>query len=208
MNIKKISLVLSVFMLLCCICSAEAVGTADDSKLIYRHIEPKTKQELFFITTLEPKFSYVDIDGDGDEDLEILTCEGMHDLQYEIFIYDKGKFSRLECEFGMLPIVSYTLPKKGYITSEINNGLAGALFEKCLYKIDGARLIPVRSASGRVNQSFNNGVTTSDDSILKYTVKSHSGKEKILFEQVVSTNDDNFSDIFEKIDKILLKGKP
>lgn len=131
---------------------AEVVGTTGmyGDELIHRITAPNG-QEIYFVSLeSEPSITYADVNFDGAEDLVVLTSLGASNARFAFYIWDGAQYVRAtwtEGEDGGIP--NYELfPESGLIQAQVNEGSAGLLHHKWLYRWEGTSLVCTRLAEG------------------------------------------------------------
>ena len=121
------------------------VGATNEGRGIFRY-EADNGQALYFLA-LEPVIRYEDVNFDGVQDIVVSTVMGASNFFYEFFVRDGDEYVLAEhvgAEYGLCNYELY--PDQGLVLSAQNNGYAGALFDRHLFRWEGATLTLVRSA--------------------------------------------------------------
>ncbi len=181
---------------------------------IHQYIAPNGKPIYFAALQREPHITFEDVNFDGWEDIVVLTISGATNAFYEFFVYDPAQDEylqacHLEEENGLCNYVLY--PEAGIVGSHGNNGSAGAEHEDYLYRWEGETLKLIRSSVSEnlTVTDFRPGVltTTIYTDMLHITVRDHmNGEHTILWEQTISREDADFTDIFAKEEEALWQG--
>lgn len=155
----RIAALAAALCLLCAGALADIAGSTHDG-YIHRYTAPNG-QELYFVSSEEePIITFDDVNGDGAEDIAVMTAMGASNAYYDFFLNVGGSYEYASSSFGSA--VNYTLTDDGYLLSWANNGSAGALFEARLCRWEGTELRAVRTMTGTDEQSytFENGILT------------------------------------------------
>ncbi len=125
----------------------EMVGNAPEDEFIFRYVAPNG-QEIYFVARENPPYVKMeDVNFDGVDDLVITTIIGATNFYTEFFVWDGDKYVMASHTGAQYGLCNYTLYKEsGLVLSSQNNGMAGALFERHLFRWEGTNLTLVRSA--------------------------------------------------------------
>ena len=105
-------------------------------------------QDIFFTAIEEhPNIKKQDVNFDGREDLVIFTAMGASNFFCRFYVFDGSRYVAAMENDLIVELCNYELyPGKNMVLSSANNGNAGALFEKELYRWNGTQLELVRRA--------------------------------------------------------------
>ena len=125
------------------------VGQTRENDWIHHYVADNG-QDIFFPAIEErPTITKHDVNSDGQQDLVIYTAMGASCLFCRFYVYNGGMYTLVTQNGMAVELCNYELyPGKQLVFSSANNGYAGALFEKEIYRWtnDGTQLQLVRRA--------------------------------------------------------------
>lgn len=144
---KRFFLMLAAIALLIPSACAEIVGQAGN-EYIHRWDAPNG-QVLYFVSREEEPYVHMeDVNFDGIEDVVVTTFVGASNFGAEFFVWDGGQYV-LVTHFGADSLVNHVLyPEAGLVETYVQEGLAGALHTKRLWRWRGTELELMRTATG------------------------------------------------------------
>lgn len=121
-------------------------------------------QTLYF-TAMEDviRLRREDVNFDGRADLVFEVSMGSSNIYYTFFVWHNGRYVQVLPPAAEEGLANFSLyPEKGYVSSDGSYGMAGALYESCLYRWNGPELVLVRRAlsSNKMDSTYENGVHT------------------------------------------------
>lgn len=169
----------------------QIVGMAADGMWIQQLQAPNGQLLYFTSMEEEPVTSCEDVNFDGVPDIVVTIAAGASNCFNEFFVWDGTQYTAVRYPGGGgLP--NYRLdPQRQLLCTYANNGYAGALSERCIYRWEGSTLRLVRRALAdnlAVTEFRDDAmVTTIYSEMLQVTVWAHTAgvDETILLEQVV-----------------------
>lgn len=180
---------------------AQVVGQIPNGDCIHR-VETADGQALYYVAGegTEEEMTEEDVNFDGVPDLVVLLGQGVSNTRQMFFV---------RTESGYVPVMqqgedangvwNYSLDtERQLVVSDANNGLAGALRDKVLYRWEGTVLVPVRRA-------VSNYAAPEDpsDSTLIFSVVDASGN--VLWTKTMQTENIT-ADFFDEWDSALYSG--
>lgn len=140
---KRFLILFAALMLLAAPACAEVVGRAGND-YIHRWVAPNG-QELYFVSMEEDPFVQMkDVNFDGVEDVVVITFRGAANFGVEFFVWDGGAYVPVEHP-GADRLVNYELYSElALVETGANDGLAGMLGDRQLWRWDGAKMTLVR----------------------------------------------------------------
>ena len=155
---KRILPWLLTLLLLASSANAEIVGRAGDD-YIHQWIAPGGQPLYFVSPEEEPYVRMEDVNFDGVEDVVVTTVRGASNLFEEFFVWDGERYVPVT-HAGADRLANYTLyPELGLVETYLQEGWAGALHTRKLWRWRGTDLECVRTAYG----SEVNTMTVEDD---------------------------------------------
>lgn len=165
---KRILTVLAALMLLVPSACAEIVGRAGE-EYIHRWDAPNGQALYFVSRETEPYVVMKDVNFDGVEDVVVTTFVGASNFGAEFFVWDDGDYVPVE-HFEADEIVNYSLhPELGLVETYIQQGRAGALYTRQLWRWWGNELSLMREAIGSEEETW----YYEDDLVTVVTDRSH-----------------------------------
>ena len=158
---KRFCAMLAVLLMVVCSAQAEIVGRAGD-QYIHSWTAPNGQTLYFVSQEQEPYVHMEDVNFDGTEDVVVLTTEGASNFGYEFFVWSNGVYVPV-AHGSADELVNYTLyPELGLVETFLDEGPAGILHVRKLWRWDGTDLLLMRTASSEEAETwtFDNGVTT------------------------------------------------
>ena len=144
---KRFFLVLLAALMLIPAARAEIVGRAGDD-YIHQWIAPNGQALYFVSPEEEPYVRMEDVNFDGIEDVVAMTFRGASNFGAEFFVWDGGAYVPVT-HTGADSLVNHELyPEWGLVETYVQEGWAGALHTRQLWRWNGAALELVRTASG------------------------------------------------------------
>ena len=170
---KRLFLVLLALLTLTPAARAEIVGRAGDD-YIHQWMAPNG-QALYFVSPEEEPYVHMeDVNFDGIEDVVAMTIHGASNFGVEFFVWDGAAYVPV-AHSGADSLVNHTLyPELGLVETYVQEGWAGALHTRQLWRWKGAELELVRTASGSEMSSMTvaDQITTvvTDDNFVRLRV--------------------------------------
>lgn len=150
-------------------------------------------QTLYF-TALEDvvRLRREDVNFDGKPDFVFEVSMGASNIYYTFFVWNGGQYVQVLVPGTDYGLANYSLyPKQGYVVSHGTSGMAGALYETCLYRWQGAELVLLRRALSeeKTDSTFENGkhtqVTYSQVLTMRVWDYTASAEGNVIFETTV-----------------------
>lgn len=215
---KRLFVLLIILLLGISAATAETtvLGYMPDDEYIHQYVAPNG--QLLWFTAMEekPHVVFEDVNFDGYADIVIFVSMGVSNFFTEFFVYDVQAdiyclATHSPIEYG---ICNYQLhPAAGLVESQVSNGAAGALHDKCLFRWEGNHLKLVRRAVSeeKTDSAFHDaGFTmTQWNNILHITVRDYLAGEaggSIIFEETIALEDTEYRDIFTEESEALWQG--
>ena len=191
---KRFLPLLLALMMLVPVARAEIVGRAGDD-YIHQWIAPNG-QALYFVSPEEEPYIHMeDVNFDGVEDVVATIFRGASNFGAEFFVWDGATYVPV-AHTGADSLVNHTLyPELGLVETYVQEGRAGALHTRQLWRWNGTELELVRTASGGEvsTMTFEGDLITvvTDNTLVRLRVRDHlSGGEEPLLDMTVSYGDD------------------
>ena len=170
---KRFLTVLCVGLMAVASARAEIVGRAGDD-YIHQWIAPNGQAVYFVSPEEEPYVSMKDVNFDGIEDIVATTFRGTSNFGAEFFVWDGGRYVPVT-HSGADSLVNHELyPALGLVETYVQEGWAGALHTRQLWRWKGTELELVRTATGsEVNTMTFDGdlvTTVTDNSLVELRV--------------------------------------
>lgn len=174
-------------------------------------------QTLYF-TTIEknPHLKMEDVNFDGVSDIVVFTSMGASNHFCEFFVFDDvhREYRMAEYYGAENGLPNYQLlPEKGLVTTHANNGSAGALHEKCIFRWDGNDLKLIRKALSEelTETDFQQDrfVTTTYTQKLHVTVRDYTTSEyegTVIWEETAELDESTIRDLMERENEALWEG--
>lgn len=147
---KRLCSLLLVLLLLPAAALAEVVGREGMYGDEYIHrIEAPNGQALYYLSKEEEAFvSYRDVNFDGMEDIVVISVQGASNTWFLFFVWDGENYVRAGWDAGDdTGLPNYELlAGDGLVLASCNDGWAGGLHHRWLYRWEGTDLRLVRSA--------------------------------------------------------------
>ena len=144
---KRLLSMLAALMLLMPVARAEIVGLAGDD-YIHRWEAPNGQSLYFVSREEEPYVLMKDVNFDGVDDVVVTTFIGASNFGAEFFVWDGWQYVPV-AHFGSDSLVNHTLyPETGLVETDVQEGLAGALHTRMLWRWQGTDLELIRTATG------------------------------------------------------------
>lgn len=147
---KRLCSLLLVLLLLPAAAPAEVVGREGMYGDEYIHrIEAPNGQALYYLSKEEEAFvSYRDVNFDGMEDIVVISSQGASNTWFLFFVWDGENYVRAGWDAGDdTGLPNYELlAGDGLVLASCNDGWAGGLHHRWLYRWEGTDLRLVRSA--------------------------------------------------------------
>lgn len=147
---KRLCSLLLVLLLLPAAALAEVVGREGMYGDEYIHrIEAPNGQALYYLSKEEEAFvSYRDVNFDGMEDIVVISSQGASNTWFLFFVWDGENYVRAGWDAGDdTGLPNYELlAGEGLVLASCNDGWAGGLHHRWLYRWEGTDLRLVRSA--------------------------------------------------------------
>lgn len=147
---KRLCSLLLVLLLLPAAAPAEVVGREGMYGDEYIHrIEAPNGQALYYLSKEEEAFvSYRDVNFDGMEDIVVISVQGASNTWFLFFVWDGENYVRAGWDAGDdTGLPNYELlAGDGLVLASCNDGWAGGLHHRWLYRWEGTDLRLVRSA--------------------------------------------------------------
>lgn len=135
---------------------AEIVGQAGDD-YIHQWIAPNGQALYFVSAEMEPFVHMEDVNFDGVEDVVAMTVAGASNYGAEFFVWDDGQYVPA-IHFGVDALVNYTLhPEVGLVETYVQEGWAGVLHTRRLWRWEGYNLVQVAIAYSDVLSTMTEG---------------------------------------------------
>ncbi len=155
---RLIACLLSLFLLLGAACAAEVVGITGEfgDDMIYRYVAPNG-QEIYYVSTSEHggNVRMEDVNFDGADDIVVLYALGASNVWNEFYIWDGSAYVLAKHVSFSGGLANYTLhPEQKLVSVGASNGLAGALFQKAIFRWDGAEMQCVRYAESDYEKTY------------------------------------------------------
>ena len=162
---KRLAL-LTLALLLACAClaaRAEIVGTTGAGDFIHR-LQVPGGDPVFFVSSREaPEYHLEDVNFDGQLDLVVQVELGASNDWNEFFVRDGDQYVRADHPASEFGVCRYTLlPERGWVESSSNDGFAGLMHTRALYRWEGTDLRLVRYAEARYLPPDESGYPESD----------------------------------------------
>ena len=153
---KRLCSLLLVLLLLPAAALAEVVGREGMYGDEYIHrIEAPNGQALYYLSKEEEAFvSYRDVNFDGMEDIVVISSQGASNTWFLFFVWDGENYVRAGWDAGDdTGLPNYELlAGEGLVLASCNDGWAGGLHHRWLYRWEGTDLRLVRSAVSEMDQ--------------------------------------------------------
>lgn len=191
---KRIISMILALLLLTASASAEIVGRAGND-YIHRWIAPNGQALYFVSAEAEPFVHMEDVNFDGVEDVVAMTFAGASNFGAEFFVWDDGRYEAVTHD-GADALVNYTLhPGTGLVETYVQDGWAGVLHTRMLWRWRGSRLELVGTASGAAASltTYDGNLTTeiTDNSMVRLRVWDNlSPDREPLMDIIVSMEDE------------------
>ena len=144
---KRLLTVLCVLLAVATSARAEIVGRAGDD-YIHRWMAPNGQAVYFVSPESEPYVHMEDVNFDGIEDIVAMTFRGASNFGAEFFVWNGTAYEPV-AHVGADALVNHELyPELGLVGTYVQEGWAGALHTKQLWRWKGTELELVRTASG------------------------------------------------------------
>lgn len=147
---KRLCSLLLVLLLLPAAAPAEVVGREGMYGDEYIHrIEAPNGQALYYLSKEEEAFvTYRDVNFDGMEDIVVISSQGASNTWFFFFVWDGENYVRAGWDAGDdTGLPNYELlAGDGLVLASCNDGWAGGLHHRWLYRWEGTDLRLVRSA--------------------------------------------------------------
>ena len=144
---KKLFLTLLALMTVAHAARADIVGQAGDD-YIHQWIAPNGQALYFVSAEMEPLAHMEDVNFDGAEDVVVVTSAGASNLGAEFFVWADGRYEPVT-HFGADALTNYTLyPEAGLVETYVQEGWAGVLHTRMLWRWNDSHLELVGTASG------------------------------------------------------------
>ncbi|HIU07307.1 MAG TPA: hypothetical protein IAD48_02040 [Candidatus Limiplasma pullistercoris] len=147
---KRLCSLLLVLLLLPAAAPAEVVGREGMYGDEYIHrIEAPNGQALYYLSKEEEAFvTYRDVNFDGMEDIVVISVQGASNTWFLFFVWDGENYVRAGWDAGDdTGLPNYELlAGDGLVLASCNDGWAGGLHHRWLYRWEGTDLRLVRSA--------------------------------------------------------------
>lgn len=147
---KRLCSLLLVLLLLPAAALAEVVGREGMYGDEYIHrIEAPNGQALYYLSKEEEAFvTYRDVNFDGMEDIVVISVQGASNTWFLFFVWDGENYVRAGWDAGDdTGLPNYELlAGDGLVLASCNDGWAGGLHHRWLYRWEGTDLRLVRSA--------------------------------------------------------------
>lgn len=147
---KRLCSLLLVLLLLPAAALAEVVGREGMYGDEYIHrIEAPNGQALYYLSKEEEAFvTYRDVNFDGMEDIVVISSQGASNTWFLFFVWDGENYVRAGWDAGDdTGLPNYELlAGEGLVLASCNDGWAGGLHHRWLYRWEGTDLQLVRSA--------------------------------------------------------------
>lgn len=187
---KRVFPVLLALLMLAPAARAEIVGWAGND-YIHQWIAPNG-QALYFVSPEEEPFVRMeDVNFDGVEDVVVTTFRGASNFGAEFFVWDGGVYVPV-AHAGADALVNYGLyPEEGLVETYIQEGRAGALHTRQLWRWKGTELELVRTATGSdvSTMTFEGDlvIVVTDNTLVQLRVWDHlNGGEEPVLDMTVS----------------------
>ena len=153
---KRLCSLLLVLLLLPAAALAEVVGREGMYGDEYIHrIEAPNGQALYYLSKEEEAFvTYRDVNFDGMEDIVVISSQGASNTWFLFFVWDGENYVRAGWDAGDdTGLPNYELlAGDGLVLASCNDGWAGGLHHRWLYRWEGTDLRLVRSAVSEMDQ--------------------------------------------------------
>lgn len=195
---KRLCSLLLVLLLLPAAAPAEVVGREGMYGDEYIHrIEAPNGQALYYLSREEEAFvTYRDVNFDGVEDIVVISVQGASNTWFLFFVWDGENYVRAGWDAGDdTGLPNYELlAEDGLVLASCNDGWAGGLHHRWLYRWEGTDLRLVRSAVSEEYQEMvvdgQTGAvvtTTYNDRMSVYVMEpGDEGGQRVLWEGVVT----------------------
>lgn len=173
---KRFLLMLMVLITVCCTAQAEIVGRQGDD-YIHRFDAPNGQALYFVSREQDPMPRMADVNFDGVEDVVVNTFMGASNFGVMFFVWDGEAYVPVTHP-GAEELVNYDLyPEAGIVATGSNDGYAGVLHTKQLWRWAGTDLVLARSAEGSTAEttSYADDITTViyENDLVRITVTDH-----------------------------------
>ena len=189
---------------------ADIVGYAGADDYIHRYLAPNG-QELFFVSwEKEPPIEFEDVNGDGVEDIVVITAIGASNFFAEFFVWDGEKY--VWAQHVGEALANYAVTPEGFVVSHGKSGMAGALFEDRVFAWNGTELKLIRKMVSDYDETWEmtetEMTTTQRLDALHITLYDYASEEgeQLLWETRVMIEELNEGDIFTEMDAKLWEG--
>jgi len=191
---------------------AEIVGRSGD-EFIHRYIAPNGQEIYFTSWEEEPPLEFKDVNGDGAEDIVIVTAIGASNAVYAFWVWDGEQYAWAMENCPDYGLYNYGLTEDGRVVSRANNGYAGALFSAEIYGWDGPRLKLLRKMVSDNNAwlDMTEGMMTEYTELERLRIRlwdytgTASDLEEPVWEKLVPLEDMS-ADMFNEIEERLTEG--
>lgn len=209
---KRVFLTLLALLTLASTARAEIVGRAGDD-YIHQWIAPNG-QALYFVSQEEEPYVHMeDVNFDGVEDVVASTFHGASNFGAEFFVWDGGFYVPVR-HSGADTLVNYGLyPEAGLVETYVQEGRAGALHTRQLWRWKGTELELVRTATGSdvSTMTFEGDlvIVVTDNTLVRLRVRDHlSGGEEPTLDMTVSYGDgtDTLEAALEEENRVFWQG--
>ena len=207
---KKCIAILLGLLLAAAPAAAEIVGSAANGDYIHRYAAPDG-QEIYFVSFLEePEVFEQDVNFDGEPDLVALTAYGTSNTYYEFFVKGDDGYTRAPHPGNDAGLINYSLDEKNqFVETYANNGFAGLLHERCLYRWEDGQLRPLRRLVADMLETWETEGSvmthTIHDDQVRLCVYGYADGDDVLWEATFPV-DDVPEDLFEQADKAFYGG--
>lgn len=191
------------------------LGRTADWYYIHQYTAPNG-QNIYF-TALEENVHliYEDVNFDGFQDIVVHSVMGASSFFSEFFVYSPtyADYVRVVNDSGEDRLCNYQLyPEYGLVGTQANNGYAGLLHVRNLYRWEGNELRLIRSVvSDEWTEDFYEGQTYTSiihGDTLHITVRDYTDpyEENVLWELIIPKEDTDYRDVFNEETEALWQG--
>ncbi len=192
------------------------IGKTPEGDNIFIYAAPNGQALYFTGTEDQPRVTYRDVNFDGATDIVIFTVMGASNFYSEFFVWDAaaGQYVQVEVPGIDYPLCNYRLHQYwNIVESDAQNGFAGALHEKRLFRWEGTDLKLIRSAVSKEREEYtftDQGYTvTTRSDMLEIKVYDHTSGEyegELLWELTIPLKDTETRDVFTEEEEALWQG--
>lgn len=189
------------------------VGCAVNGDFIMACDAPNGQTLYFTAIEKKPRIKMEDVNFDGVSDIVVFTAMGASNHFCEFFVCQDGQYRMAEHYGADEGLCNYQLmPEKGLVVTHANNGSAGALHEKWIFRWEDGNLELVRRAVAEelteTEWKQDRYITTTYIQKLRVTIRDYTASEyegTVIWEETVDLGGD-VPDFFERENAALWQG--